>query len=506
MSTEHQTPPAVRMVGITKRFGSTLANDGVDLTLERGEIHAVLGENGAGKTTLMSILFGLVAPDAGEIWLGDRRSEISSPHDALQHGIGMVHQHFMLIPELTVAENVVLGTRGVFRAGLRRARIESEVRAAADRFQLEIDPAALAGDLPIELQQRVEILKLLFRGTDILILDEPTAVLGPAQIAALLAILEHLRDEGHSIVIITHKLAEVMAISDRVSVLNGGRQVFTAPRGAVDEGTLVSAMIGRELPEPPDRALRTPPRPTVRLSVDGVSTGAGDDKTIAFDVREGEIVGIVGVEGNGQRELYDGLTGGAANGRGNILIDGRPVPGHDPRDLIVAGVGAVPADRHGAGLVLDMSVAENLALADVPAGRFVRRGLLSGRLMRIHARRLIAEYDIRPTDPAVRAGALSGGNQQKVVLARELSRRPAVLVVSSPTQGLDVGATADVHQRLLTAREAGAAIVLISYDLDELLALADRLVVLHRGRIVLESATADADIGQLGLAMAGSGG
>jgi general nucleoside transport system ATP-binding protein len=498
--------PAVQMRGISKRYSETLANDGVDLTLHRGEVHAVLGENGAGKTTLMSILFGLVAPDSGEVLLDGEPAGIGSPHDALARGAGMVHQHFMLVPELSVAENVVLGTQSAWNMRLRRSAIERDVREVGERFGVELDPAARTGTLPVEIQQRVEILKLLYRGAEILILDEPTAVLGPAQVEALLDVLRALRDEGRAIAIVTHKLPEVMDVADRVTVLKGGRNVFEGERGGFDAPALARAMTGAALPELPPRGERADVGDSVRLRASGLVVPGRGGRAVAgvdLELMQSEIVGVAGVEGNGQRELYGVLTGELEADEGQIEIDGRPVTGLSPRQLHAAGLAAVPADRQGAGLVLDMSVADNLALAAVPAGRFSRGGLLRRRAIRAEAARLIDAHNIVPGDPDLRAGSLSGGNQQKVVLARELSRDPAVLVAASPTQGLDVGAAADVHRRLLDVREAGSAILLITYDLDELLQLSDRIVVLHRGQIVYETAAEQVDIDDLGMAMAG---
>jgi simple sugar transport system ATP-binding protein len=497
--------PAVQMHGIVKRYGETLANDAVDLTLHRGEVHAVLGENGAGKTTLMSILFGLVSADSGEIRLNGEPVAIGSPNDALARGVGMVHQHFMLVPELTVAENVVLGTQSPWKPRLRRSAVARDVRDAGRRFGIEIEPEARIAALPVEIQQRVEILKLLYRGTEILILDEPTAVLGPAQVASLLEVLRSLRDEGRAIAIVTHKLPEVMAVADRVTVLKGGRRVYEGERGDFDAPSLARAMTGAELPELPPRGERASVRDSVRLRASDLVVAGRGGRSVAgvdLEVRGGEIVGVAGVEGNGQAELFGVLTGELPAEEGTVEIDGRSATNLRPRELHAAGMASVPADRQGAGLVPDLSVADNLALAAVPSGRY-GRGLLRRKEIRAEAVRLMEAHHIAPADPDLRVGSLSGGNQQKVVLARELSRDPAVLIAASPTQGLDVGAAADVQRRLLDVREAGSAILLISYDLDELRQLCDRIVVLHRGSVVYETDAESVDIEDLGMAMAG---
>jgi ABC-type uncharacterized transport system ATPase subunit len=384
--------------------------------------------------------------------------------------------------------------------------VERSVREAGERFGIAIDPAARTGGLPVEIQQRVEILKLLYRGAQILILDEPTAVLGPAQIDSLLEVLGSLRDEGRAIAIVTHKLPEVMAIADRVTVLKSGRRVLSGERGSFDAASLARAMTGAELPELPPRAVRADVAETIRLRTKGLVVAGRGGRAVGgagIEVREGEVLGIAGVEGNGQRELFDALTGELAPDEGSIEIDGRDVTGLSPRALHEAGLAHVPADRQGAGLVLDMSVADNLALAAVPAGRFDTRGLLRRKAIRAEAERLIESFRIVPGDPDLPVASLSGGNQQKVVLARELARQPAVLIAASPTQGLDVGAAADVHRRLLDVRERGTAVLLISYDLDELRQLSDRILVLHRGQVVYETDAERVDIDELGMAMAG---
>jgi ABC-type uncharacterized transport system ATPase subunit len=492
---------------ITKRYDGTTANDHVDFDVELGEVHALVGENGAGKTTLMNILFGLVPPDGGGIWLDQQQVQFTSPHDALARGIGMVHQHFMLVQKYTVAENVVLGSKSSWNLGLRPRRLERDVQKLAERFEMSIDPRQRIRDLPIETQQRVEILKLLYRGARTLILDEPTSALGPLQVAALLSTLSELRSAGHSIVIVTHKLSEVMAIADRVTVLRAGRNVAAMKRGEFDEATLALALTGREFEELPTRtAPGREEQPLLRVGDLVVHAGSRLNAVhgITFDVHPQEIVGVAGVEGNGQRELVDAIAGVAAVDTGQVVVGTIDVTHAEPAQRHSAGLSVVPEDRHGWGLVLDMTLAENLVLAAVPAGGFSPRGVLARREIRQHAQQLLQEFDVRPPDPDIPALALSGGNQQKLVLARELSRNPKVLVAANPTQGLDIGATEYVHRRLLDVRERGGAIVLVSHDLDELLKLSDRILVLFRGRILYEATSGAISFDELALAMAGT--
>ncbi|MQA75304.1 MAG: ATP-binding cassette domain-containing protein [Solirubrobacterales bacterium] len=499
--------PGVRMTGISKAYGSTVANDRVDFELLPGEIHVLLGENGAGKTTLMGILFGMVRPDAGEVRLGGETVSFSSPEDALERGVGMVHQHFMLVQDFNVAENVVLGSVSPLDLMLRRAEIERRVSEAAERFEMDIDPSARIRDLPIDTQQRVEILKLLYRGARIVILDEPTSSLGPAQIEALFAGLKQLREAGHSIVMVTHKLGEVMELADRVTVLKDGRNATTVARGEFDERSLAKAMTGRELPELPAKSGGEIGRePLLRVDDLVVHSGARLHAVhgVSFDLHPGEILGIAGVEGNGQRELLDALAGVLEIESGTVEIGGRDVTGASPKGLREAGLSIIHEDRQGWGLVLDMSLAENLGLADVAAGIASRHGFLRRRGLKSRARGLLEEYDVRPANPDALALSLSGGNQQKVVLARELASDPQVLIAANPVSGLDVGAADYVHRRLLSVREHGRAVLLISHDLDELLQLSDRIIVLHRGRILYLAPVHEVSIDVLSMAMAGS--
>jgi simple sugar transport system ATP-binding protein len=499
------------MRGIRKRFGETVANDAVDFDLHKAEIHALLGENGAGKTTLMRILFGLARPDEGEISIAGSPVDFSSPRDALDHRIGMVHQHFMLVPGFSVAENVVLGSRVGRGPTLRYSEVERIVSETAERFGIHVDPSARIDDLPVETKQRVEILKLLYRGADTLILDEPTSVLGPVQIEALLSTLDGLRGLGTSIVIVTHKLSEVTGLADRVTVLRHGRNVVTAERGvaAFDERQLAAAMIGRDVERLPGRR----PQPDeggeadALLRVEGLTvesaTGGRALDGLAFRLGKGEILGIAGVAGNGQSELVYSLAGILEAEEGSIHLAGQDLTHASARERKAAGLGVIPDDRELWGLALDMTIAENLAMARVVAGELRSRGMLRLARATPEFRALLEAYDVRPPNPQLRAGALSGGNQQKVVLARELERRPRVLVAASPTQGLDVGAASFVLSKLVELRNAGGSVLLISTDLDQLTTVADRVIVLYRGRIAYHAYARHADTDALARAMAG---
>jgi simple sugar transport system ATP-binding protein len=501
-------PAAVEMLDIVKIYGATVANDSVRFELARGEIHALLGENGAGKTTLMSILYGLARPDSGEIRIDGLPREIRSPQHALALGIGMVHQTFMLVPTFTVAEAVVLGT-GRRRMMLRRAEAEARVAECAERYGIAVDPRATVDDLPVDSKQRVEILKLLYRGARTLILDEPTSVLGPVESAALFDTLDALRAGGASIVIVTHKLREVMAMADRVSVLRRGRNVMDAVRGEYDAESLARAMVPEEVRSLPARApAEGGSRSQARLEIRGLTVHAApgvpavDD--VSFRVRAGEVLGVAGVAGNGQQELLRALAGILPATSGTFAIDGIDATRFDTRRLRRAGVAAIPDDRQAWGIAPSMTVAENLALTRVGSRETGRHRTFDLTRRRARTAELIAEFEIRPPNPNLPISALSGGNQQKVVLARELEREPSVVLVANPTQGLDVGATALVHRKLLEARNRGAAVLLVSGDIDELVTVSDRLVVLYRGRIALETAVQDADTGQIARAMAGT--
>jgi general nucleoside transport system ATP-binding protein len=500
-----QARPILELRGITKRFPGVLANDHVDFDLHRGEVHALLGENGAGKSTLMNILYGLYHPDEGEILINAEPVRISSPREAIGHGIGMVHQHFMLIPVMTVAENVVLASEpskgGVF---LDYEAAVERVRQLSAAFSFAIDPHAKVESITVGQQQRVEILKALYRGADILILDEPTAVLTPQEADELFGILKTLQREGMSIIFISHKLREVLEIADRITVLRRGKKIDTIPREGATRESLARLMVGREVllrvekppPDPRDPLLRVE---DLRVLDDRDLEAV---RGVSLTVRSGEIVGVAGVDGNGQSELIDALSGLRKSLAGRILIGDRDVSTASARQRYDTGLGHIPEDRQRRGLVLDFSLAENLALHDYEKEPFAKLGWLRPGRMIASARRLLNEFDVRGGGPRTRAAALSGGNQQKVVVAREVSRDPRVLIAAQPTRGLDVGAIEFVHRRLVEERDEGRAVLLISLELDEVLSLADRILVLYEGRIVAEYGP-DVTEEELGIAMTG---
>jgi simple sugar transport system ATP-binding protein len=482
-------PPVLELRGITKEFPGVLANDHVDFDLRRAEVHALLGENGAGKSTLMSILYGLYTPDSGEILMNGKQVAIHSPKNAIELGIGMVHQHFMLIPVMTVTENIVLAQEP------RHAGVLLDYDAAADRvrelsasFGLAVDPHARIEKITVGQQQRVEILKALYRGAEILILDEPTAVLTPQEARELFEIIEGLKAQGKSIVFITHKLNEVLEVADRITVLRRGKRVETIPREGATEAGLARSMVGREVLLRVDKKPAEPGEPLLRVEDLSVRDDRGLDavRGVTFDVRAGEIVGIAGVDGNGQSELIDALTGLRKAAGGQMTVGGEDLTHASARQALDAGMGHIPEDRHRRGLILDFNLAENLALHDYGKQPFSRFGWLNPRSWLRWAAGLLKEFDVRGGEATTRASSLSGGNQQKVVVAREVSRDPSVLIAAQPTRGLDVGAIEFVHRRLVEQRDAGKAVLLVSLELEEILSLSDRILVLYEGRIVAE--------------------
>ncbi|MCB0880814.1 MAG: ABC transporter ATP-binding protein [Thermoleophilia bacterium] len=499
-------PPVLELRGIVKRFGALVASDHVHFDLRKGEVHALLGENGAGKSTLMNVLFGLLEPDEGEIRINGERVRITGPGDAIARGIGMVHQHFMLVPVMTVAENIVLGMEPSHAGLLDMREAVAKVRAISQRFNLRVDPEAMVEDITVGQQQRVEILKALYRGADILILDEPTAVLTPQEIDELIGIVRGLTDQGTSVVFITHKLNEILDVADRVTVLRRGQSVETVRTEGATQDSLAALMVGRDVNLSVDKTPAAPGEPVLTVTdlVVDDDRGVRAVDGVSFTVNAGEIVAIAGVDGNGQGEMIDAITGLIAPASGSIVVDGTELAGRSPADALDAGVGHIPTDRQHRGLVMPFTLAENVALHDFDKPPVGRRGILSPRAMRRMAEPLLAEFDVRGGDVNTPASSLSGGNQQKVIIAREVSRDPRVLVASQPTRGLDVGAIEYVHRRLVAERDEGRAVLLVSLELDEVLSLADRILVLFEGRIAGEFPSG-ADRGELGMAMLGGG-
>jgi simple sugar transport system ATP-binding protein len=499
---------AVQMRQITKTWPGVVADDHVDFQVRKGEIHALVGENGAGKSTLMNILYGLLRPDSGEILIHGNKATIRGPRDAIELGIGMVHQHFMLIPVLSVGENIVLGREPTRAGGVYdRVAANKAILELSAKYGLAIDPRARLGDLPVGLQQRVEILKVLFRGADILILDEPTGVLTPQETHELFGVLRGLKAQGKTIIFITHKLREVLEISDQVTTLRRGKVVGTVPTASTDEEGIARMMVGRDVLL---RVEKTPATPgPVALRVEHLSVrseqGIPAVRDLSLEVHAGEIVGIAGVEGNGQSELIEALAGTRRAAGGHIWVGEREVTNSGARKTRAAGMGHIPEDRRGAGLVLNYTIAENMILGRQRAPEFTWRGVVM-RLGAISgwARKLIAQFDVRTPSSRTPARSLSGGNQQKVVVARELGTLPRVLLAAHPTRGVDIGAIEFIHRQLIAQRDAGAAILLVSAELDEVRSLSDRVAVMYEGRIVsIESPETPEE--RLGLLMTGGG-
>ncbi|UBF24734.1 ABC transporter ATP-binding protein [Kovacikia minuta CCNUW1] len=496
--------PYLRLEGITKRFGSFVANDSVNLEVHSGSIHALLGENGAGKTTLMNILSGLYQPDAGQIYLKGQPVQISSPNAAIQQGIGMIHQHFMLVPQLSVTENIILGMNASLRLNLPQKA--KEIDAMAKAYGLTIDPFARVGDLPVGTQQRVEILKALYRQARLLILDEPTAVLTPLEVDSFFAVLRQLATNQHTIIFISHKLEEVLNLCDRVTVLRRGQVVATTSTQAATRQSLSKLMVGREV-------LLQVNKPThlagnVVLEVQGLH--GNDDrnlpilKGVTFQLQAGEILGVAGVDGNGQRELADAIAGLRPTTTGTISLNGKDITHWTPQQRVQQlKVGYIPEDRQKMGLVMRFSIARNLILKAFKFLPFCRRWLLQNTAITANAEQAIETFDIRATSGKLRVNQLSGGNQQKVVLARELSGEPGLIIAMQPTRGLDVGATEYVQKALLAERERGAAILYISTELEEVMAMSDRIAVMYEGRFVDILNASTATVEQIGLLMTG---
>jgi simple sugar transport system ATP-binding protein len=499
-------PPILELRGVTKAFPGVLANDHIDLTLNQGEILALLGENGAGKTTLMNILYGLYTPDEGEIYVRGAKVQIADPNDAIGQGIGMVHQHFMLVPVFTVTENVMLGNESI-RAGvfLDRDRAAGRIREISARFGLEVNPEARVEDLSVGVQQRVEIIKVLYREADILILDEPTAVLTPQEADDLFAVIRSLVDQGKSVIFITHKLKEVLAIADRITVLRRGRVVGSADPGETTESELAEMMVGREVilqvaksPAEPGEVVLDVEHLTVRDDQEGTAV---DD--VSLQVRGGEVLGIAGVQGNGQTELVEALTGLRPVEAGEVAIAGRVITQASPRTITEIGTAHVPEDRQLDGLVMSFPVRDNMVMNTYYVSPFANGFVLQEDEIRAAAQERVDLFDVRTPNIDVPVSNLSGGNQQKVIVAREFSRPIKLLIAAQPTRGLDVGSIEYIHGRIVEKRDAGCGVLLVSSELDEIMSLADRIAVMYEGKILAILPAEGTTKEQVGLLMAG---
>jgi general nucleoside transport system ATP-binding protein len=500
-------PVVVEMRGVTKRFPGIVANDSISLELYKGEIHALLGENGAGKSTLMNILFGLYQPEEGDIYVGGEKVVIDGPNKAIKLGIGMVHQHFKLVHPFTVAENIILGSEPKKGLATDIKKATQEVERLSNLYGLQVDPHARIEDISVGMQQRVEILKTLYRGADIIIFDEPTAVLTPQEIEELLEIMRNLIKQGKSIILITHKLKEIMAISDRVTIIRRGKVVGSVVTSETTPNALAEAMVGRNVSFDIEKSESRAGAPV--LEVENVSMrdsrGVRALDGISFQVKSGEILGVAGVDGNGQSELIQALTGLSKVDAGRISLNGKDISNRSPRAIGEAGLSLIPEDRHKHGLVLDFTLRENMVLNSYFKPPFNRSGFINEDAMEQHASRLIADFDVRTPGSHAKARSLSGGNQQKAIIARELDKNPDLLIAAQPTRGLDVGAIEFIHKRLVEQRDNGKAVILVSFELDEILKLSDRIIVMYEGRVVGEVRPEETNDQELGLMMAGSG-
>jgi ABC-type uncharacterized transport system ATPase subunit len=498
--------PVVELNKITKRFPGIVANDSISLKLEKGEIHALLGENGAGKSTLMNILFGLYQPDEGCIYVQGKEVSIDNPNRAIELGIGMVHQHFKLVQPFTVTENIILGMEPKKGLATDIRSAEKKVRELSEQYGLKVDPQAKVENISVGMQQRVEILKTLYRGADILIFDEPTAVLTPQEISDLIDIMRNLVREGKSIILITHKLKEIMEISDTVTIIRRGKVVETVKTAQTTPKELAEKMVGRDVTFQITKQKATPGEPILEVK----QVVARDQrkvtalKGISFEVRAGEILGIAGVDGNGQSELIEALTGLRAVDSGQVWLLGQEITNLKPRHISEAGLSHIPEDRHKHGLVLDFTMSENMVLETYFHPEFNRSGFLNYEAIDKHAEKLIHKFDVRTPSIYNKARSLSGGNQQKAIIAREISKNPNLLIAAQPTRGLDVGAIEFVHKQLIEQRDLGRAVLLISFELDEIMNVSDRIAVIYEGTIVGEVRPEETNDQELGLMMAGS--
>ena len=495
----------IEMREITKKFGDFVANDKINLQLRKGEIHALLGENGAGKSTLMNMLAGLLEPTSGDIVVNGKTVNLDSPSKAASLGIGMVHQHFMLVEAFTVVENIILGSETTKHGVLDLKKASQDILDLSKKYGLAVDPNAKVEDISVGAQQRVEILKTLYRGADILIFDEPTAVLTPAEIEELMTIMKNLANEGKSIILITHKLDEIRAVSDRVTVIRRGKSIETVEIGGATNQDLAEMMVGRSVSFKTEKGPSEPKE--VVLSIENLvvneNRGVPAVKNLSLELRAGEVVGIAGIDGNGQSELIQAITGLRKVKSGSIKIKGKDVVGLRPRQITEMNVGHVPEDRHRDGLVLDMMISENMALQTYYKEPLSKNGILNYPNITSYAKKLMEEFDVRAASEVVPAKALSGGNQQKAIIAREIDRDPDLLIVSQPTRGLDVGAIEYIHKRLIQERDNGKAVLVVSFELDEILNVSDRIAVIHDGKIQGIVTPETTNKQELGILMAG---
>jgi simple sugar transport system ATP-binding protein len=509
MGRESHADPSVTVVAmkdIVKKFGDFTANDGINLTVHKGEVHAILGENGAGKSTLMNILYGLYKPTSGTIEIGGKQVNIDSPEKAIELGIGMVHQHFMLVQPFTVTENIILGMEPRKGLVVDIPSARKRVQELSEKYGLQVDPDAKIEDISVGMQQRVEILKVLYRGADILILDEPTASLTPQEITELIEIIGHLTRDGKTVILITHKLKEIKASADCCTIIRQGKYIDTVDVNNVDENDLASMMVGRKVNFKVEKAEIEPGEVALKVEdIHGLDyRGVEILKGLSLQVRKGEIVGLAGVDGNGQTELVEILTGLRKGTAGSVMVDGKEVFNKTPREIFEAGITSIPADRQKHGLILQFSNENNMILQNFREPEFSKMGVLKKDAIHKHATELFEKFDIRPREhEAYPAGTLSGGNQQKVIIAREITNDSDVLIAVNPTRGLDVGAIEYVHKYLVEQRNKGKAVLLVSFELDEIMSLSDEIDVIFNGQIVGKVAGKDAEENALGLMMAG---
>lgn len=496
----------IEMLNIRKEFPGIVANDNITVQVKKGEIHALLGENGAGKSTLMNVLFGLYQPEKGEIRVKGKKVNITNPNIANDLGIGMVHQHFMLIDTFTVTQNIILGSEPTAKGKIDLKRAEKEVQELSDRYGLKVDPKAKIADISVGMQQRVEILKTLYRGAEVLIFDEPTAVLTPQEIEELMEIMKSLIAEGKSIILITHKLKEIMQACDRCTVIRKGKGIGTVNVADTTVKELASLMVGREVNFKTDKKPAEPKETVLKVEnlVVKDSRKVNMVKGLDLEVRAGEIVGVAGIDGNGQTELIEAITGLIKSESGSIKLNNKDITNLSPRKVTESGVGHIPQDRHKFGLVLDYPIGENIVLQTYYKKPYSKYKVLSYKEIYDKAAKLIAEYDVRTPSVYTKARALSGGNQQKAIIGREVDRSPDLLIAAQPTRGLDVGAIEFIHKKLVQERDKGKAVLLLSFELDEILDVSDRIVVMFDGKIIATVKPEETNEQELGLLMAGS--